>query len=359
MSRQTVATSRPAGLPLANWPAADQAAWRAALAAGIDLFDLQGPAAHWADSTRRKVFYAYGQWLGWLAARDASRLLLAPAERVTRQTITRYIADLRLIMTPSGLSNTMLPLHDAIRVIAPDRDWVWLGTCARRLGRGLQPARKADRMVTGDQLLALGYDLMRAAWNRIAATATPGKMDLLTFRDGIVIALLASRPIRRRNLAMMRLDRHLIHSAGGWHLAFAANETKNRRPIDLPLPSDLTIWLERFLAYVRPRFPGACHDGVWPSWKGRPMHPETLAHAIKSRTWVAFGKSINPHLIRDIAATTIALVAPAQIRASRDLLGHGDLRTTERHYNQANSLAASRRYGLLLDRLRTDTRPDQ
>ncbi len=74
------------------------------------------------------------------------------------------------------------------------------------------------------------------------------------------------------------------------------------------------------------------------------MHGKALYDCICRRTKAAFGSAINPHLFRDCVATTIAIKDPAHVEVARDLLGHSRLETTERYYNQARMLEASRQY---------------
>jgi integrase len=54
------------------------------------------------------------------------------------------------------------------------------------------------------------------------------------------------------------------------------------------------------------------------------------------------GKAISPHLFRDCAVTCIALENPRHIRIASPLLGHRTLSTTEKYYNQARGVEASR-----------------
>jgi site-specific recombinase XerD len=167
----------------------------------------------------------------------------------------------------------------------------------------------------------------------------------IAYRDGLVIALLACRPIRRRNIAMIELGRHLVQAGSRWHLTFGSKETKNRQSYEATLPQHLTPCLERYLAEFRPRFPRAAdHQGLWASAKGCAMTESALYATVCKRTETAFGKAINLHLFRDIAATEIAYAAPASIGIARDLLGHGDLRSIDRHYNQASQIEAGRAY---------------
>jgi integrase len=56
------------------------------------------------------------------------------------------------------------------------------------------------------------------------------------------------------------------------------------------------------------------------------------------------GKAINPHAFRDCLMTTIATEAPESVRAGARILGHRDLRTSEKHYNFASAITAQRAY---------------
>ena len=73
---------------------------------------------------------------------------------------------------------------------------------------------------------------------------------------------------------------------------------------------------------------------------------------IANRTKVAFGKSINPHMFRAEAATTLAIYDPDNVRSAAPLLGHSNFTTTERYYQQASGLVASRQYATEITRLR-------
>ena len=65
---------------------------------------------------------------------------------------------------------------------------------------------------------------------------------------------------------------------------------------------------------------------------------------IVRRTRLGLGIAINPHLFRDIAATTFALERPDLVSLTKDLLNHASFATTDKFYLQAQSMAAGRRY---------------
>ena len=85
-------------------------------------------------------------------------------------------------------------------------------------------------------------------------------------------------------------------------------------------------------------------DALWVSTDGSPMTEMAIYDRIRAHTGRAFGAAINPHLFRDAAATTLAIADPAHVRVATPLLGHRIFRTTERHYQHAQSLDAHRAY---------------
>jgi hypothetical protein len=66
--------------------------------------------------------------------------------------------------------------------------------------------------------------------------------------------------------------------------------------------------------------------------------------------------SIPPHWFRDAAATSIAIEDPVHVRDAHLLLGN-TLAVMEKHYNQAQSLEASRRHHAMLATLRASLKP--
>jgi integrase/recombinase XerD len=82
---------------------------------------------------------------------------------------------------------------------------------------------------------------------------------------------------------------------------------------------------------------------LWINRSGKPMTSRAIHAQITLRTKQAFGKAIWPHLFRDCAVTELVDSAPEEIGIAPDLLGHADLRTTRKHYIQAQGMTAHRR----------------
>jgi integrase/recombinase XerD len=71
-------------------------------------------------------------------------------------------------------------------------------------------------------------------------------------------------------------------------------------------------------------------------------------------TRAAFGQPVNPHLFRDVAATTVSLEDPAHVRMAAQLLGHATFATTERYYRMSRSVEAARAYHCVLAKRRRE-----
>ena len=332
-------------LPLSEWPEPDRLAWLAALDPGRDVFEDAGPAARWAAATRAGVRHGYGRWLGFLAAHEPDALALDPGARADVARVGRFLAHLSETVGPASRHVTAQHLRDALAAMAPGHDRAALGRLVARLGRDRRPRDKRPRLVATGRLLALGQALMDGVPAGVALRAG----DLLAYRDGLMVALLAARPLRRRNFAAIELGRHLVAVGAGFHLVFDAGETKTGQPIETEVPAELAPRLARYLAEIRPRFPGAAaHRALWAGRKGRGLGGAAVYGAVAARTRAAFGRAVGPHLFRDCAATTIATARPGQVGVARDLLGHASLATTNAHYNQARSIEASRLHAEVL-----------
>ncbi len=329
-------------MPLAEWPAADRAAWLAAVAPG-DLLDDGGPGAHWAPHSRRKRIESYGRWLTHLAGRGLLNENARPENRVRREIVTGYVRELAATVARYTVLCRIEDLYGVMRVIAPGQDWAWLRQAANRLRATAVTARDKELRVRPSQALyALGVSLMREA------EACEGPTPLgraMRYRDGLVIAFLATRPLRRSNFAAIVLGTNLVRTEGCCWLHFEASETKNHRPIDVPLPTELTPYVDRYLDHHRSALlRGRDSPYLWISKNGAAMAGISIYGRITALTRDAFGVAINPHLFRDCAATSVAIDDPEHVHISAALLGHASLKTTQRHYDQSRMLSAGRRY---------------
>ena len=343
-------------LPKSAWPAADQAAWTAALIDG-GLFGQRSALAHY-DAGRLKVMgAAYGRWLGFLKdilpredivsgldhACDVQLLasFMEQLEVVAPYTARRYLTDLLTVCRAMRPTEPFRALHRAVRHL-------W------RTARSMSD--KHSRMVPARDLYRFGLQLMRQAPDRSTPLKRAGR-----YRDGLMIAMLAAAPVRIGNFLSVMIGDHLRWDGTCYRLCFRGTEVKNRRYIDATLPIELIPYIREWIEVYRPEcvsrrgrwYRGDVGNALWVSDNGTAFSGAfTVRERIERQTFERFGKRINPHLFRDIAATSIASEIPRDVAIVTVVLGHTTPRTGERFYNQARSVVASLAYQDALERFR-------
>jgi integrase len=341
-----------AAFPVATWPALDRELWTAACATG-NILDGRGPAAGWAPATRKYRARTYGRWLAFLQSCDALDPSVHPSARATPDLVQAFIDAMRCRRwKPVSVWSEVDQLDSVLAAMDPERDRSWLRRVVNRLHAAAP--RSADvrtRLIPPQDLLARAIEAMRQAER--SDDLRPDRRAV-TFRNALMVALLAAIPLRRRSFVNLRIGHHLVLIAdkAGW-LRLDPADLKNGVAFDVPLPPTLVLFVRRYLDIHRPVLLGATQaDYLWITTQGRPHSIHTISERIGTLTERWFGKRMTTHLFRHAAATAIAIETPEHVRLIAGLLGHSTLSTSERYYNKARALEAARGHHLALDRLR-------
>ena len=344
-------------LPKEQWPAADQAAWETAICPG-DILDGQGEAAHWRPATRRTNVQHYSRWLAYLVSIGALDPIVMPSDRITRERIRGYVAHLKERVAPRTVVSALVGLKVIIKAMAPEGSWRWLADICNALNRTARPVTdKRSRMRDTGQIVSTAV----AEMDRLLDGPLITRLDRVAFRDSLMLALMAARPLRLKNFAALARGRNLIPVAEGWNFNIPGEETKTGQPLNFTVPKLLVPYLEAYLERVRPTFLKGDtleSDSLWLGFEGRPLAQHSVYMRFTYITSRLFGSPINPHLLRDCAATTLSTKSPDDALTAAALLGHRNFRTTERYYIRANQLEASRQVGMLIDRIRSGAMED-
>lgn len=336
------------GLTIEQWPQADRDAWNRAFE-GSGYFDEQAVASHWRPKTRQQAQYAYGRWLAHVRAKFPEVMNEPTYQRATAGRVRAYIDQLsERKLTPMSIAAELQHLQLALGALAPDVDWGWLRQWQYAFQKRARPQEKRGKIVDPRLLLELGRGLMDSA----EQVAQAGER-VRQYRDGLIIALLVSRPLRRRSFSALELGRTLHVTAGRYVIELHEHDTKAGHPVCFDAPDWLTNYITRYLEQYRPLFPGArMTQALWLSSKGGSLGEDALYDLVCRRTREAFGFAIHPHLFRDIAATAFAREAPGSLDVARDLLTHAKFETTQQYYTQARTADAARVLADALARLR-------
>ena len=279
-----------------------------------------------------------------------------PADRVTRERIRGYVAHLEERIAPRTVVSALVGLKVMIKAMAPDGSWRWLEEICNALNRTARPVTdKRSRMRDTGEIVRTAV----AEMDRLLDGPLVTRLDRVAFRDSLMLALLAARPLRLKNFAALARGRHLIQQPQGWEIDIPGEETKTGQPLHFTVPRLLEPYLETYLERVRPTFLKRGKpepNGLWLGFEGQPLAQHSIYLRFTFITKRLFGHPINPHLLRDCAATTLSTQSVDDALTAAALLGHRSFKTTERYYIRANQLEASRQISRLIETIRAGSK---
>lgn len=340
----------------ADWPAPDRRAWSLAFQGG-DWLDGAGPGGHLSEKTREGYESAYGHWLAWLfdvALLDPNE---PPGVRATLERLYAYASWMRPRVAANTVRMRIERLRAVLDLIDPRFDRALFARVLDRLPQ--HPSRDKRRQLRDPvELIAVGEALMSKSE---AGGFGPSRYNAVGFRDGLMIGFAAWRPLRRRNLAGLRLGVHIAVEADPIRIVISAEETKQGAPINMTWPVELVPVLKRYLSHWRPILLGDKPDAghLWLSRRGGRLSPHTVACNFRRHTEDALGVAISPHRFRDAAATMMSIRNPENVRASAAVLGHRSYKTTQKHYILAQQLDAISTLQSQVEMLRGDNEEAQ
>jgi integrase len=301
-----------------------------------------------ADLARR-----YGYLLDHLARRGLLDRAAAAGAGVTPEAVESLIAEGRSRWRSVTLAQTVYKLRRMSEIIAPDRDVSWLEEIERDLALDAHPKPRFDRIVTSEQLVEAGLTLVREARD---AHHRRRLWRAVQMRDGLMIALLALCPIRRKNFAGLTLQQSFRREGDTWWIVLAGRRHEERTAGRASGAAELKQAIALYLTWARPILLGRAssrsarrwvrggipflHGALWVGEKGEALSMSGVERAITSTTRLVLGVGLSPHDFRRCAATTAAYRAGTMPNLASALLQHKDRRVTDEHYTRASSLQA-------------------
>ncbi len=317
------------------------------------ILDSQGPASNWAPATRTTNVHHYGRWLAYAQSQGLLEPDIGPAPRCTQDGVRTYIKYLQKDLAPETVVSSIIGLTVMMKAMVPEQEWHWLAGASSALKRTAKPSKdKRSRIRPSEEIYCAALENLRL----LAKTELSEKRHVAAFRNALMLAILTACPIRRKNFSALRLGKSLTRLEDGWRIRFPAEEVKNKHPIDLQVPAGVIVYLDRYLQEIRPRLAaGRSCDRVWLNWYGQPLNGHAIYLLFVSYTRKLFGSAINPHLLRDCAASSMWPRSPSVALAAGHLLGHTNFRTTEKYYIHAKQIEAGRKVSQVLCELSEGT----
>lgn len=336
----SIKKTRFAGLPVSEWPEADRALFQVESRVD-DPFAPTPPMAAFSESFRQSIARVNAIWLAFLHHAYPQCLDRQSFERLTPDAVAAFDRTL----AADGLADfTRLfyleRLFALATATAPKTDWGWFNAAIRKLRHQAKPVRPKP-VVEIVRIFELGISLMNEV---LAGSSLTEIRAARRYRDGLILALWAARPLRLKNFAGLDIDRHLFINGDAVTIRIPAEEVKNGLTDERLVPEVLCPYLQRYLSEFRPRIPGAqSHRKLWASAQPRSMTPVAVANILKRLTRDRLGIAIRAHGVRHSAGTSIAVSTPIEAKIAMAVLGHSQLATGSKYYNMATSVDAQRK----------------
>jgi integrase len=162
------------------------------------------------------------------------------------------------------------------------------------------------------------------------------------------LALLQAAPMRRKNLASLRISDHLISRGKKLYLVIPEAEVKNSELIDFELPAEVVRLLAWYVKACRPTLLERESDALFPGAKGEPKSPNTLAIQIKGMVERYLGIAFNVHLARHAMGKLFLDARPGQYEVMRRVLSHRSIATTTLIYTGAETKSAGSHFASVI-----------
>lgn len=273
--------------------------------------------------------------------------------------LDRLKEGLRFFIERQGTASTQVPHYINLAVVVAKR-WTHLpadqvteiSMVARHLRRtqnGLtEKNRTRLRQFADDKMVRILLDLP----NRLVAKAK--KMPLsygaaLLAQTALAIEILTLAPMRIGNLVALDRYKHFHWARHNGqrvlHMVIPAVDVKNDVDLEFPLPEDLTVMLDSYMAIYQPILDRGRRSGLlFPGMKGGPKQQEGFSRTISATIQRETGLKMNPHLFRHLAALLFLEHHPGSYEEVRRILGQKRISTTLQNYAGLETAAAVRRY---------------
>ena len=190
-----------------------------------------------------------------------------------------------------------------------------------------------------------------AAADRMLKDGSPKRAARLDQR-ALALAILTNKPLRREDLIELDLATDFQRDSKGRivGLSIPGSTTKTGRDEEAWFEPPLIKRLERHLKVYRPLLPHSDSTYLFPGKDSGHRSPGTMSNQLKRLVQDQVGAEFNIHLTRHLAVTLLLEDDPRNMSVAQRLIGHAQLKTTERYYGQARTRGAQRKWAQVLSR---------
>lgn len=218
----------------------------------------------------------------------------------------------------------------------------------RRPQSGLtkQNRQRLQRFDDEDALRAM-YLLPEGIAARLRGLSDIAYADAVDMRLAVCIEILLMAPLRRKNLALLDINRHIawpISADGELQITFEEPEVKNSVQLEFLLPAESTALIRDYVERFRPVLMAQESTALFPGGVGGYMTPNSLSRIVRLGLKRELGVEFNAHLFRHFACQNHLRQNPGDYETLRRLCGHKKLETLVNFYSGTETEAAIKQF---------------
>ena len=181
------------------------------------------------------------------------------------------------------------------------------------------------------------------------------------FDSALIVHVALHSSMRRYNIASIHMDHNLERDRTGrlTSIHFDPASTKNGNEIRIPLDNGLIARIEEYIREFRPRLPGSESRWLFSSPAGTHRSADNTSHSFAKLTKRKLGVDLNIHIVRHLAAQIVYAADPNNGLIAQRLLGHTNLKNTERMYGSLKSAGAVEQYHGMIEEACTPKKGSQ
>jgi hypothetical protein len=165
-------------LPVDQWPETDR--WRSLRAcSAADLLDDEiGARSGHAHISNTKAAKGYGRYLNYISLVEPETLDEAKADRIMPERVQAYVNSLIEIgnSTQTVLAR-LQELSEVAKVMDPNRHWSFINRMASKVRARHRPAREKTNLRPSNELVDLGFKLIREAEDLVGLDGATNHRD--------------------------------------------------------------------------------------------------------------------------------------------------------------------------------------
>ena len=344
-------------LPFDQWSEVDRKAWASAYPdSPLDAIFATAPAIKQAvleAETLRNHRFAMALYLRWLIEHSPATLNLPLKDRFERDLVTAFADDARSPdrMNGRSVAHTLCVLCAIAQRFAPTTNWRWISRLARNYQTPKPPTKRV--LITRQSVYDAGIRLMDTAIKKVEALGRHAgdwdrRANAEQYRNGIIICLMAIKPLRARNMRRLALT-DLIVKQSQYFIYIESRRVKNKVTVYFKIPPSFCPYFKRYLDEFRPMLPNVSeHSFVFASRFG-PYSKSGFWRVVTVVMLRAFKAHLSPNDFRRLVANDVMRNRALPVSLIRNLLGQMDEDRSDINYLAVDRGLVAKKLSALTD----------